>query len=222
MMTGPLKQILDWSEVWALFIPLIVLYFRPAKQKLYQPIIIYLWVALFLNITSNIIWKYNVKLEFPVWLQSNLFIYNAHSVFRFLLFSWFFSKLNEQFLPLLRKAIPIAFIIFVIINFCWLESFTVFSSRLFALESAILLYYCLQYFLFLFNQDQPAAFKKMPVFWIVTGLSIYVAINFFIFLFYKTLSKQFEDFAIDIWYLHNISYIILCIFLAKAFYESDQ
>jgi hypothetical protein len=56
-------------------------------------------------------------------------------------------------------------------------------------------------------------------FWVVTGLAIYVVINFFVFLFYVPMLQQDVTLAINIWYLHNVAYIVLCIFITKAFYE---
>ena len=56
-------------------------------------------------------------------------------------------------------------------------------------------------------------------FWVVTGLSIYVVINFFVFLFYVPLLTENPDLADRMWSIHNLAYITMCIFIAKAFYE---
>jgi hypothetical protein len=71
-------------------------------------------------------------------------------------------------------------------------------------------------------QDDNEEVKRPADFWIVTGLTIYVSISFFIFLFQNMLVKQLQDTAVSIWKIHDIAYIILCIFIAKAFYASRQ
>ena len=96
------------------------------------------------------------------------------------------------------------------------------SSRLLATEAALLLFYCLQYFIFLLLEDRDTPLRKQPGFWIATGLIIYVATSFFIFLFYTYLIKQNFEFAVSIWDVHNIAYILLCISIAIAFYEKND
>ena len=91
-----------------------------------------------------------------------------------------------------------------------------FSSRLMATEAGILLFYCLQYYLFKL-QEESTTTKRSGDFWMVTGLSIYVVFNFPFFLLYTSLKVKDQ---VNWWNIHNISYIILCIFIAKAFYVS--
>jgi hypothetical protein len=52
---------------------------------------------------------------------------------------------------------------------------------------------------------------------VVTGLGIYVAINFFIFLLYHELSVYYIRIAVDVWNIHNASFILFQLFLARAF-----
>lgn len=219
-----LRQLFDWSEVWALFIPLSVLCYNKKQPVYLNPVIYYLFAALLLNICSDVIWKLQGKLHLPSWLHSNNFLYNIHSITRMLLFSWFFIALKQQFLPIAKKVIPFLFIIFAILNFIVFENFffpETFSGRLFSVEATILLFYCLLYYMYMLKDDE-SSFRKSPSFWVVTGLSIYVVVNIPIFLFYTALLKQFRDFTMGIWDVHNISYIIFCIFIAKAFYESKR
>ena len=71
-------------------------------------------------------------------------------------------------------------------------------------------------------QEEAIDYKKDPVFLMVTGISIYFVVNFPIFLFYKSLSVDFKIFAVDIWGIHNIAYILLCIFIARFFYAVSR
>ena len=219
-----IKHILGWSEVWALFIPLIVLCFKRKQPAYLKSVIIYIWIALVLNLFQDTIANLKAILNFPHWLQTNNYVYNFHSLVRFTLFSLFFIRLRQPFLPTIKKLLPVAFFLFVVINFSIYENFFNFyllSSRLLSLEAAFLLFYCLQYYLYKLQDDNEEV-KRPADFWIVTGLTIYVSISFFIFLFQNMLVKQLQDTAVSIWKIHDIAYIILCIFIAKAFYASRQ
>ena len=218
-----LQQILDWSEVWALLIPLAFILNRKNPPVYLKPVRLYVWIALLLNIGATIIW-YRNRLGLtglPEFLQSNNFLYNIHSVIRLLLFSWFFILLNQRFMHRVKAVLPFLFILLLIINFVFFEDFfnyAMLSSRLLATEAAILLFYCLQYYIYLTIDDKGTSLKKQPGFWVVTGLSIYVAVNFFIFLFYTYLLKQnLIVFAVNIWDVHNIVFILLCICIAINF-----
>jgi hypothetical protein len=221
-MNNLFNLIIDWAEVWALLIPICVFFYKKKISSLLKPVVWYVFIALFLNLAQDIIWKYKIELKLTGFLYNNPFIYNTHSIERFALFSLFFIRLKQPILSRIKTILPFVFFLFIIINFSVYQSFTEFSSRTLGTETAFLLLYCLLYYLNLLNQDTTIAFKHLPDFWVVTGLSIYVVINFPIFLFYRALSNQFEKFAIDIWNVHNITYIIFCVFLARAFYVSKN
>lgn len=224
-----IQQILDCSEVWALFIPLIIIYQNKNRIAYLKPVRIYIWVALILNISIVLIAKRNQwfslpKYPNPEWLGSNNFIYNFQSVVRFFLFSWFFILLNQHLFKKVKRIIPFLFLVVGLINFIFFEDFFnygSFSGRLISIEATLLLFYCLVYYMYMLKDDE-SSFRNSPSFWVVTGLSIYVVVNIPIFLFYTALLKQFEGFTVGIWDVHNITFIIFCIFLAKAFYESKR
>ena len=216
------KEFFDYSEVWALLIPLFFLARRktPLPSHL-KPIKVYVIIALLINIGIILIWKRNkLGLDLPDTLHSNNFLYNFFSIVRLYLFSWFFILLGQRFMHRVKIFIPIAFTIFFLINFIFYEDFFnywMLSSRLLATESALLLFFCLQYFFFLLLEDRPASLRKYPGFWVVAGLSIYMAVSFFVFLFFNYMIKNNIQFAISIWDVHNVAFIIFCIFIARAF-----
>jgi len=216
--------ILDWSEVWAVFIPLSVLLIKKNQPKYLTPVIIYLVIALPLNLFADIIWKFKTPYHFPDWLQTNTYLYNIHSIIRFSLFSFFFIKLNQPFLVTIKKIIPVAFYLFVLVNFLFLQYFFRYdrlSSRLLSVESALLLLYSLQYYYFKF-QDESEITARSSDFWVVTGLCIYCVGCFPIYLFYQTLLDQSENFTVNIWKVPDICYIIFCIFIAKGLSEAKS
>lgn len=217
-----IREIIDWSEAWALLIPLFFILRRKSVPSYLKPVRIYVFTALVINIAATLIQKYKIIWGFEKgdFFWSNNFLYNTHSIIRLLLFSWFFILLKQHFMHRVKAVLPFIFILLVFVNFIFYENFfnrSMLSSRLLATEAAILLFYCLQYYIYLMIEDRNTPLKKQPGFWIVTGLSFYVATSFFIFLFYNYLIEQNIQFAVGIWDVHNIAYILLCICIAITF-----
>jgi len=213
-----LKLLLNWSEVWATLIPLSILLFRPRQPRFLKPIIVYLAIAFFINLTCDIISEYYNYL--PGWLQSNTLLYNAHSIIRFICFCYFFIMLKQSSFALLKKILPVFSLVIIIINFSFVENFgnpDHLSGNLLATESYLLLIFCMQYYLAKLR-DEADDITSGADFWLVTGLSIYVVINFFVFLFYVPMLRHDIELALNIWDVHNIAYILFCIFITKAFY----
>ncbi len=182
------------------------------------PIKWYVIIAFIINLAATIIWKRNkLGLTLPGWLDTNTFLYNFHAIVQLICFSLFFILLRQRFMHRVKLVLPFLFIALALINFIFFEHFyshVNLSSRLLATEAAVLLFYCLQYFIYIMIEERNIRFRRQPGIWVVTGLCFYVAVNFFIFLFYIYLSDENRDFAVDIWDLHNVMYIVLCIFLA--------
>lgn len=223
MVKNFLQDLLDWSEVWAPLMPLVVLSFRGSQPKYTVPVIVYLWFALVIDAFIDIGWKLGGCV--PGWMYPNNYLYNVHSVGRFICFSTFFYLLGHPFRSRTDKLLPLLAALFILANFLFFERFynpKQFSSRLFAVESGLLLFYCLRYYLFQSQTGKP--YEKGADFWVITGLSIYVVFNFFFFLFYTTLATnaQYETFLINMWNFHNVTFVILCIFIARAFYVAGH
>ncbi len=213
-----LKLLLNWSEVWATLIPLSILLFRRQQPRFLTPVIVYLVIAFFINLTCDIISEFYTYL--PDWMQSNTPLYNAHSIIRFICFCYFFIGLKQSSFTMLKKILPVFSLVIIIINFSFVEDFgnpDHLSGNLLAAESYLLLIFCMQYYLAKLR-DEADDITSGPDFWVVTGLSIYVVINFFVFLFYVPMLDQDIDLALNIWDVHNIAYILLCIFITKALY----
>ncbi len=224
-MNTVLGKILDWSEVWALLIPLIiVLKYRNQPSRL-KPVKIYIWLSFFIFLFADIIMEFKKPWHFPSWLRTNNYLYNAHAIIQLFLFIWFFNLLVQPFLKTAKRVIPLLACIFIIINFLFFEDFFErmrLSSLMLAVAAGILLFYCLQYYLYLLMDEQIRVIRKVPGFWIVTGLSVYVVINFFIFLFYEALIVNNMDFAVEVWNIHNLTFIIFCICMSIEFYKGQS
>jgi hypothetical protein len=213
-----LRLLLDWSEVWAPLIPLIVLWFRPNQPRILKPVIVYLILAFFINLAGDIIADFKPYL--PLWLHSNNPLYNVHSIIRLLCFSYFFLGLKQASFSALKRILPILSLLIIIVNFRYYEHFgnpTHLSGNLLASEAYILLIYCVLYYLSKLR-DEEDDIRSGSDFWVVTGLSIYVVVNFYVFLFYVPMINQNVELANNIWDVHNIAYILLCVFITKGLY----
>jgi len=218
-MTGFLLKALDWSEVWALMIPLSVLLFRKQQyDPSLKPVIVYLWLGFLINLVIDGIMMINIY--FHKDLFSNNTYYNLHSIVRFACFSFYFIRLQPNSFPKTKKALTIISVLFVVINFLFFENFfnyNSFSGNLLTTEAYLLLVFCMLYYLTELRSDRDDLFNT-PHFWVVTGLSIYVVINFFVFLFYLPMIDFDLILAANIWYVHNSAFIIFCLFITKAIY----
>lgn len=214
-----LSKLWDWSEVWALIIPLSVLLFR--KQQYHpslRPVIVYLWLGFLINLAIDGIMAINIY--FKKDLFSNNAFYNIHSVVRFACFSFYFIRLQPHAFIKTKRILTVFSLLFIIFNFVIFENFfnyNSFSGNLLALEAYLLLIYCMLYYLTELKSDKDDLFRT-PHFWVVTGLSIYVVVNFFVFLFYLPMLDVDQELAINIWNVHNIAFTIFCLFITKAIY----
>jgi hypothetical protein len=221
-MIDKLQLVLDWSEVWAPLIPMIF-YLLNRNQPVYmRPVIAYLFIAFFFNLVGDIISSYKIYL--PSWMQSNNPLYNIHSIVRFVCFGYFFLLLRQNSFSLLKKILPGISLVIILFNFIYLEDFgnpDHLSGNLLAAEAYLLLIYCILYYLAKLR-DEEGEIGTGPDFWVVTGLSIYVVVNFFVFLFYVPMIVFDSLLALRIWNVHNVAYIILCLFITKSFYVSAR
>ena len=220
-----IREVLDWSEVWATLIPLIVYFWARPRKSWVKPLLIYLVLAFFLGVTVDVIWKFGLK----DWVKNifgflyrgedlyTLIFYNINSFLRLILLTWFFYRVNPSYKKIYALFSGL-FLVAAIINFIFLENiFFSFSSRTFTAEAAIILIYCLLYYYTVNMDDEIRSLGELPPFWVVIGLTFYTSVNFLIFLFYNYLIVVQREYAIDIWTVHNIAYIFLMVFIAIAF-----
>lgn len=218
-----LKNILDWSEVWALLLPLGVLIFRRRKQtKELRSVVIYVILAFVINLLIDLIVDY--PNAFPTWLKSNNPLYTLHSILRFTCFSWFLLTVTKPEYRKIQWILIWVFVAFFILNFIFFENILEqdhISGNILTAESFIILANCMIYYYGLL-MDESIIYSKQIDFWIVTGLSIFVVISFFLFLFYLPLITENPKLANSMWDFHNLAFIMFCIFIAKAFYVSSR
>lgn len=219
-MNDLLNTIINWSEAWALLIPLtVIIIYRPGELGT-KPLILYVFAAFVLNTIATIMVQFYFSM--PAWLKNNNILYNVHSLMRVILFSWYITRIRQYRFPVIQKILLGTYLVFVLVNFIFLESPLFISSRLFAAESIVLLSLCLLFFFRSMQDDSEVNWLKHPAFLVCTGISLYEATSFFIFLFFYPLFKKNPEFGDLTMSIHNVMFVILCIILALALYKSKK
>jgi hypothetical protein len=210
-----LMLIIKWTEVWATLLPILIWIIRRPKKMYLLPVKIYLIIAFILSFWAD--------LAYLDLLANNHFIYTIISVCRLFFFLWFFSLMK------IPTNTQIPFIVFsiisiiIILDFSFREDFLkAFSSTTFSLEGIILLIFCILFFLKKLKSDEISNDFDSSLF-IVIGLAVYEAVCFPVFLFFKILIDNNSNYAANMWdAVHNIVYIVFCLFIARAFYGSSR
>ena len=220
-----LKLLLDWSEVWALLIPIGVYWFRRQQPGYMRPIIIYLFLAAFLNLFAEVMGFLALKYRPPVsaWWYSNHPFYNAQIPIRFLFFLLFFYALNKVY----RLWVWVAFVLFLMGMFA-LEIFTNESvlSRtninvmLQVIAAFLLMLLCIFFYLRVLSTRMEQPFQSKS-FYQVTAIAVYCILTLFVFLFYEDVEASGKPSDLmKFWDYHNGPFIISCIFTEIALYVS--
>jgi len=212
-----IEAIRDWSEVWALLIPLTIILISRSKIKGMSPVVLYVCLALVLNTISTTLYVFYESL--PSFLQNNNILYNIHSFLRVTLLGLYIYQIRKHRYIDAYKALLIVYLFFVLINFIFFETIFLFSTRLFSAESVVLLILCLSFFVRSMQDDSDTNWLKHPAFLICAGISFYEAVNFFIFLLFYPLANKDASFIKNLWTVHNITFVILCSMIALALYS---
>lgn len=186
--------------------PLVILLLPKSNKGLRGSFIFYyVSIQLFFNLTANILNQIN-------W--HNLYLYHLNCYFSFIVLSLFFKQLFNTILSeKIIYWIAIIYTLFFFYNiFSW-EGMEVFNSNTFGLASFILCGYSLHYYLKLFQEPGKENISKSPSFWFNTAIFSYYTANFFIFLTYNKLTHDSPPLLIIIWQLHNIIFLIMCIYI---------
>lgn len=217
-----LEFLKNWQEVWALLMPLaIILIYRP-KGKAVWLIIIYVIFALLLNSLS--LFMIDFYYLMPSWTftgssPNNNILYNLHSFLRVILLGGFIITVRNYRYTFFLKGLLLAYLVFVILNFSVFESPLFLSTRLFAAESIVLLIMSLSYFIRSILDETEINWLKHPSFIVCSGICLYEAITFFIFLFFYPLVNKDPAFFAVTMKIYSITYVLLCILFAIAFYQ---
>ncbi len=221
-----LQFLRDWSEVWALLIPLIViLIYKPKGHKL-RWVILYVVIAFILNFLAIFTVEYYYLV--PSWMKSkcNNIFYNLHSFIMVIFFSCYIISVRKYKYTVLLKILVVIYLAFVLINFTFWESPVVLSTSHYTAGSVVLLILCLFYFFSSILEESQTNWLKHPSFIICAAVCLYQAITFFIFLFiYPMNNKAFNkdiSFALLMMRIYQVVFVVYCYLLALALYRSKK
>lgn len=216
----------NWSEVWALLIPLIVILVYKPKGHNLRWLILYVVVAFILNFLAIFMVEYYYMV--PRWLTkgNNNILYNLHSFIMVIFFSCYIITAIKYKYTILLKTLVVIYLLFVLINFTFWESPIMLSTRHFTAGSIILLIMCLFYFFHLMLEESKTNWLKHPSFIVCTAVCLYQAITFFIFLFiYPMYNKTYNkdlSFAFLMMRIYQAIFVVFCILIAMALYRSQK
>ena len=105
----------DWSEVWALLIPLTIIFFCKPRGEQTKWLVFYIFIAFFLNTASTAMAQFYGQM--PSWLKNNNTLYNIHSVVRVLFLGIYIITVRPYRHPAVLKGLFLVYILFVILNF---------------------------------------------------------------------------------------------------------
>lgn len=216
-----LEFLRDWSEVWAFLIPLAVIIIYKPKGKKILPLIIYVILGFILNFLAIFMIQYYTLM--PSWVNNNNnILYNLHSFARVIFFSWYIIGIRSYRHPEILKGVLITYLLFVLMNFIFLEPVLFLSSHLYAAESFVMLFMCLFYFFQTIQDESRVNWLRHPSFLLCVSISLYEIITFFIFLFFYALHQSDRPFAHLTMRIYTIMFVLLCIMLAVTLYQSRK
>jgi hypothetical protein len=118
----------------------------------------------------------------------------------------------------LADVVSIAFIIFAVINFVYIQGVHELNTNLFTVSSIVLMIFCLLYFYQIIQELPELYIERMVMFWIGAGVFFYFGTNLFLFLTVdRFIPKADENFLLS-WGLHNGSNMVKNTIFSMAFY----
>ncbi len=214
------RQLNRWAEVWPLLLPPSVYLVYRVKEKSIPPLIIYAIITLPVSLLATAMSLYHYKM--PDYLQNNNVLMNFQSFVRTVLFGWYILKLRQVKQYPFTKFIFYLYLALVPVNFIFFETPLFYSVRLFSGESIILLILCITFFLSSILDEEENITLGHPAFLVCTGISIYEAISFLSNLFLYPLFYANPDFAVLTIKISTYSFILLCILISIAIYQSKK
>jgi hypothetical protein len=213
-----LQIIQNWSEVWALLIPLTIIFIKKPAGKGVPWLVSYIIFAIIINFFAQFVLEFYTLLPTGLRVGNNLF-YNLHSLARVSLLGAYIISLRNYKYAIFMKLLLGCYILYAILNFILWESPLLLSSYFYSVGSSVLLIFCFIYFIQSISDEEQTNWLKHPSFIICTGIAVYEAITFFIFLFLFPLFDKDPGFAAIAMRIYLGCFLLFCILLAIGLYK---
>lgn len=213
----------DWSEVWALLIPLtIIVIYKPVTGNV-RFLVFYVIAAFIFNFLAILMVEYYYLVPDALMSNGNNIFYNLHSFVMVVFFSWYIINIKLHQYVVLLKVLLVVYLVFVAINFIFWKNPAMLSTSHFTAGSIVLLLMCFFYFFSSMQDESHTNWLRHPSFIICVGICLYQAITFFIFLFiypmYDHDYNQNLSFAMFMMRLYQVIFVVFCIMLAMGLYQ---
>lgn len=191
------------------FLPIIagLIYYKRLSKAMHA-LIIYLCIALFINIGGIILAEHNTN---------NLPLLHFYTIFELLAVMWYYQRaFDNKWADRWTKIIMIVYPIFCVINFTFLQSIYQFNTYTRPLEAIIIIVFSGIYLSAQSNFDQPESIKNAGR-WVASGFMLYFCSSLFQFIFSNVVSHSAtKQVKMIIWNLHDTFVLIMYIFFFVA------
>lgn len=156
-----------------------------------------------------------------LWINSvsNLFLGHIHTVVEVtFLVNVYRIWFKGQFFNRLMMVVVLGFAVLAILNTAFLQAFETNSTYTKLLESIVFISLALYYFYQLARKMTVSRPEKEPMFWLSTAALIYFSGSFFIFAYANFIMVYSVEFAVRIWFLHAVFFILFNLLIGIAFW----
>jgi hypothetical protein len=198
--------VVAYVSVLSPLVPLSIAFIKPSNFKVEQWLLVSL---LCLSLLSDGLLWYFLDLGINNWPVVNIYL-----IVQIILLNFIFRNKN-----LLTQILFIAFVVFAVINFLFLQTPEVLNSRTSNFGALFIIGVALWYLYRLFQKMPINNILDMPMLWVAFAVLFYFAGTLFLFLFSNYLiANQPENHQLG-WVLHNILNIIKNLFFAVALWK---
>lgn len=177
-----------------------LIYYKKLGKALHA-LIVYLCIALLINIAGIIMASYN---------KNNLPLLHLYTAFELVAVTWYYKRAFCTLLAdKLSRIIMIVYPVLCVINFCFFQSIYQFNTYTRPLEAIIIIAFSTLYL----SGQQNRNYKQITPDagrWVASGFLLYFGSSFFQFVFSNVLSKHTShDVRLIMWNIHDTFVLIM-------------
>jgi hypothetical protein len=146
-------------------------------------------------------------------------VVSSYALLQLLILSLLYrTEYTSTTLKRLTDAVSVAFTVFAIINFVFIQGTEAFNTATFTVSSIVLIIFCLLYFYQVIQELPEPNIERMVMFWVGAGVFFYFGTNLILFITVDRMVAEADESFLISWGLHNGSNTIKNIIFTIAFY----